>query len=219
MDASSCPYPGCPAGPLGFLHDDQSRPLRAEPRGDLPAVPIPQYGVSRARSLDAPFERIGPDQPIAFQDSPISYEDAYLWHQDDRFHMLFNDLTGTLTGEDHAGAYATSPDGMCWELGSNPKAYSRRVRWEDGTETVQGSFERPQLLIQNGKPTHLFAATADGPGGFRRASHTWNMVVPLQGCKRTRGSVSGCPHTPAASAVRANATGASGTAPVPAARC
>lgn len=28
-------------------------------------------------------------------------------------------------------------------------------------------------------PTHLFAATADGPGGFRNADNTWNMVIPL----------------------------------------
>jgi len=139
-----------------------------------------QYGVALARSFNAPFERIGPDKPITFQDASISYEDAYVWHQDHHFHMLFNDMTGQLTGEDHAGAYATSQDGIHWELSSNPKAYSRNMLWNDGSETIQGSFERPQLLIQDGKPTHLFAATADGPGGFWRASHTWNMVVPLQ---------------------------------------
>jgi len=47
--------------------------------------------------------------------------------------------------------------------------------------THQGQFERPQLLIENGRPTHLFAATGDGPGGFDKMSSSWNMVVPLNG--------------------------------------
>ncbi len=54
------------------------------------------------------------------------------------------------------------------------------MSWDDGRETVQGSFERPQLLVKNGVPTHLFAATADGPGGFKRAENTWNMCIPLE---------------------------------------
>ncbi|MDA3962225.1 MAG: glycoside hydrolase family protein [Planctomycetota bacterium] len=142
------------------------------------AAPI-QYGVARATSLEHAFERIGPDGPITFQDPSISYEDAYIWHQDGAFEMIFNDMTGKITGEDHAGAHATSSDGIEWSLCAQPKAYSRTVRWDDGAVTTQGSFERPQLLIQDGIPTHLFAATADGPGGFSRSENTWNMVMPI----------------------------------------
>lgn len=83
------------------------------------------------------------------------------------------------TGEVCAGARALSKDGIAWALAPNPKIYSRTVLWADGTTTVQGSFERPQLLFEDGVPTHLFAATADGPGGFTRANATWNMAVPL----------------------------------------
>jgi hypothetical protein len=60
------------------------------------------------------------------------------------------------------------------------KAYSRRVIWDDGTEQVMGSLERPFILFQDGKPTHMFFATADGSGGFRNATNTWNMVIPLK---------------------------------------
>jgi hypothetical protein len=31
------------------------------------------------------------------------------------------------------------------------------------------------------QPTHLFCATGDGPGGFRNATRTWNVVLPLGG--------------------------------------
>ncbi len=138
-----------------------------------------QYGVATAEGWDKPFERLGADEPIAFEKPGVSYEDAYIWHQDGRFRMIFNDMTGTFTGEDHAGAHAQSEDGIRWRLSDPPKAYSRTVKWADGSVSTQGSFERPQLLLQDGVPSHLFAATADGPGGFSRASHTWNMVVPL----------------------------------------
>jgi hypothetical protein len=138
-----------------------------------------QYGVAQAESINHPFKRIGPDAPITFKDSSIAYEDAYIWHEGGCFQMIFNDMTGKLTGEDHAGAHAFSDDGISWQLSENPKAYSRNILWENGEITHQGSFERPQLLIQDGVPTHLFAATADGPGGFARAENTWNMVVPL----------------------------------------
>ena len=43
-----------------------------------------------------------------------------------------------------------------------------------------GCLERPQLLFdENGEPEYLFAAAADGPGGFRNAFNTWNIAVAL----------------------------------------
>jgi len=68
---------------------------------------------------------------------------------------------------------------MAWALSNPPKAYSRRVRWDDGSVTEQGALERPQLLLQEGRPTHLFAAAGDGPGGFDHCTRTWNLVIPL----------------------------------------
>jgi hypothetical protein len=55
---------------------------------------------------------------------------------------------------------------------------------KNGNTTIQGSLERPNILIENGIPTPVFFATADGPGGFRNADNTWNMVIPLQKTKR-----------------------------------
>lgn len=139
-----------------------------------------QYGIARADSPEGPYIRVESDAPISFGDKNIPYEDAYIWWQDGVFQMIFNDMTGKLTGEDHAGAHAISADGIHWILAEQPKAYSRTVRWNDGSVTRQGAFERPQLLIEDGIPTHLFAATADGPGGYWQAKNTWNMVIPLR---------------------------------------
>jgi len=72
-------------------------------------------------------------------------------------------------------------------IGLTPLAYSRTIRWDDGTVTGQCAAERPQLLIENGEPTHLYLATAAGPEQapmrghdcYQTLEHTWNMVIPL----------------------------------------
>lgn len=139
-----------------------------------------KYGVARAKHFRGPYERVS-DGPIVWQDDPnLSYEDAYIWKEAREFRMIFKDMGSRLTGEHHAGAYATSPDGVTWKLARTPKAYSRLVRWNDGTETLQGSLERPQLILRDGHPTHLVFATADGPGGWQRATNTWSIVIPLR---------------------------------------
>ena len=138
-----------------------------------------RYGIAGADHYSGSYERLSHEPFNPLGDPDLSYEDAYVWQEDGCYHMIFNDMTGRICGEDHAGAHAVSEDGLNWSLMDPPKAYSRSIRWDDGSITKQGSFERPQLLIQDGKPTHLFAATADGPGGWMNASKTWNMVVPL----------------------------------------
>jgi hypothetical protein len=140
-----------------------------------------RIGAAMADGPEAAFRRISDDPVLAFLgDNHV--EDPYVWWAGDHFELLAKDMTGGITGEKHAGVHATSPDGLHWTPSDPPKAYSRRVLWDDGTVTVQGSLERPQLLFQEGVPTHLYCATGDGPGGFRNATRTWNMVIPLAPC-------------------------------------
>jgi len=138
-----------------------------------------RYGIAGAERFDAPYHRLSDEPFNPLGDPSVSYEDAYVWHEKGQYRMIFNDIHGHITGEDHAGGMAVSDDGVDWRLADPPKAYSRTIPWDDGQTTTQGSFERPQLLVENGQPTHLFAATGDGPGGFWNATHTWNMVRPL----------------------------------------
>lgn len=107
-------------------------------------------------------------------------EDPFVWHDGKRFRMLAKDMTGEITGELHAGAAFESDDGINWRcLG---KGYSRTIRNENGGEFRFGSLERPQLLLnEHGEPEYLFAAVADGPGGFRNAAHTWNICAGITG--------------------------------------
>ncbi|NOY81815.1 MAG: glycosyl hydrolase family 43 [Kiritimatiellaeota bacterium] len=139
-----------------------------------------RLGVAAAAGPDAPFERLR-DDPVLQLPGGNFVEDPFVWRNDGRYEMLAKDMTGGITGEQHAGVHALSPDALDWRLAPQPKAWSKRIRWDDGSETVQGALERPQLLFdQSGAPTHLFAATADGPGGFRNAKNTWTLAVPLR---------------------------------------
>jgi hypothetical protein len=139
-----------------------------------------KLGVSFADHFEGPYRRLIED-PIfdVGKEKNKGLEDAYVWWVDDHYEAIMKDMTGAICGERHGGIHAWSRDGVTWQMSDPPKAYSKTVRWSDGSVTTQGQFERPQLLIENGQPTHLFVATGDGPGGFKNMTRSWNMVVPL----------------------------------------
>lgn len=137
-----------------------------------------RIGATMARELGAPFLRIA-DEPVLRFDGDNFVEDPYVWQHDGAFELIAKDIKGGICGEVHGGIHARSTDGLSWQLCDPPKAYSRTLRWDDGSTTTQGCVERPQLLFRDGKPRYLFAATGDGPGGFRNCTDTWNMCIPL----------------------------------------
>jgi len=139
-------------------------------------------GVSNAVNPEGPYERLN-DKPIfrfeTADNNRIDVEDPFIWRNGGRYEAILKDRTGEICGEEGGGIHAWSNDGVEWQLFENVKAYGRDVLWEDGTITHQNHFERPFLLIEDGVPTHLFAATGNGsrPWSFDK---TWNMVIPLK---------------------------------------
>lgn len=133
------------------------------------------FGVAKAAHYDGPYEVMS-DIPLFPPE--IHLEDPFVWRTDEGYELIAKDMEGNLCGEKYGGIHASSTDGVNWQIDSSI-AYSRNVRWDDGSTRTMGNLERPFLLIQNGKPTHLFAATSDGKKGFHDAAHTWNMVIPL----------------------------------------
>lgn len=133
-----------------------------------------RLGVAKAKGWDQPFERLRDD----YMDFHV--EDPYIWWAKDHYEMIAKDQSGNLTEEYQAGVHATSQNGVDWQISDPSKAYSRTITWDDGTRVNLGSFERPQLLIENGKPVCLYCATGDGPGGFNNATRTWNVATPFK---------------------------------------
>ncbi len=142
-----------------------------------------QLGVAVADRPDGVFERLS-DKPIFQFDNPQQFvEDPFIWYEDGRFCLImkddFRDDSGGITGEWGSGIYAESEDCINWEIACEPKAYSRKVKWDDGTTTTQCHFERPNILFHDNKPTHLFAATADGAKPWHFDGASYNICIPL----------------------------------------
>lgn len=139
-------------------------------------------GVSKAAKPEGPYDRLS-DEPIfrfeTVDNNLIDVEDPYIWWNGKRYEAILKDRSGEICGEEGGGIHAWSDNGVDWKLFDNIKAYSRDVLWEDGTITHQNHFERPFLLIEDGVPTHLFAATGIGPSAWS-FDKTWNMVLPLK---------------------------------------
>ncbi|MEK3890078.1 glycoside hydrolase family protein [Bacillus sp. FSL K6-3431] len=135
-------------------------------------------GVAKAENPFGPYVPIT-DEPI-FSSADVHIEDPFIWKSEKGYEMIAKDMKGNLCGERHAGIHAVSVDGVCWEILPGVKSYSRKIKWDDGKIQTMGSLERPFILFKEGHPRYLFAATADGTGGFSKATKTWNMVIPLK---------------------------------------
>lgn len=137
-------------------------------------------GMSYAPGIEGPYKVINNDQPIFHVEGQGEAEDPFLWKDKRGYHIIYKDHVAKFTGERGGGVMAHSQDGINWTVDKDPKAYSRTVEWEDGKVEMQGQLERPFILFENGRPTHIFFATMDGPGGFHNATRSWNMVIPIR---------------------------------------
>ncbi|MDO7171576.1 glycoside hydrolase family protein [Mariniflexile sp. AS56] len=136
-------------------------------------------GVATADSYNGKYTVVG-TEPLFSMERFGEIEDPHLWSDDSGFHMVAKDQRGAITGHGGDGLLAHSKDGIHWEVDENPRAYTKTVKWDNGKTINQGQLERPFVFVENGKPTHIFFATMDGPGGFSNGTKTWNMVIPLK---------------------------------------
>lgn len=134
-------------------------------------------GMAKADHYAGPYY-VQSENPL-FPPDQFHLEDPFIWHTEDGYELIAKDMDGNLCGEKYGGVHMYSQDGLDWKVSPEPCAYSRKVTWDDGTVQLLGNLERPFLLFQDGKPTHLFGAVSDGTRGFYDAKNTWNMVIPL----------------------------------------
>lgn len=137
------------------------------------------FGVAKAPHYLGPYKRVNGGEKIKIHGAENAHvEDPYTWQADGYYHMLAKVFSKSFTGESGAGFYAYSKDGIQWLLPDHPKAYSRMVLFSDGQRKHQTKLERPQVLVQDGKPTHIFFATADS-----KWTDIYNLVIPLKNIK------------------------------------
>lgn len=137
-----------------------------------------KYGLAIAPQVQGPYIR-HPENPLvdfSGRGENCQCEDAFVWWEDGLFKMIARDM-GVF---DHqVGLYMESTDGIHW---SEPQVgFYHLAHYVDLPSAPRhlnryGRLERPQLLIQDGRPTHLFGASQGGK--FQTAS---GFVFALDG--------------------------------------
>ena len=145
-----------------------------------------QLGIAVADRPDGPFTRLS-DDPVLQMDHPdMHVEDPFLWYDEKRkkFCVIAKDDSKNghygITGEWGCGFYAESDDCIHFTVPENPKVYSRKVEWADGTTTQQGNMERPWVLFdEQGVPQYLVCASGAGPNPYSFDGATFVVVSRL----------------------------------------
>lgn len=122
----------------------------------------------------------------------VGSEDPVVWKTENQYHLLAQHPAPVFFGgelvEGVYGYYARSENGVDWErqnsnLSGGDLAWNRYVfNYENGHENWWGSPERPKVLTNDGKATHLYVCSTDLPkGGGPDAGHdSKTLVVPLR---------------------------------------
>ena len=106
----------------------------------------------------------------------FSAEDPYIWSQGERCWAIVNDHHGAFNGlgTDSLSLF-TSQNGLDWEVAPHPLVTSRELVWANGSSQKLNRLERPQLWMENGKPTVLFCAAEE----TALQLHSFNVHIPL----------------------------------------
>lgn len=123
-----------------------------------------KYGLATADNLLGPYIKTQHNPVIDFSKygNNAQMEDAFVWLEDNRFNMIARDM-GYFNHEN--GLLLHSPNGIKW---SKPAiAYLETNHYFQQREAPKhlkkyGRFERPQLLLKDGKPAYLFTTTQGG---------------------------------------------------------
>jgi len=136
-----------------------------------------RIGLSTALRPEGPYQ-VDPDALFG-PDKFAEIEDPFLWKQGGRFRMIAKDMGGHICGQEGGGLYAESASGHDWIIGDPASAYRREIISNGGSRETVGSLERPFLLMEGPRITHLCAAISNGTNGFGDATDSWNAVLPV----------------------------------------
>lgn len=147
-----------------------------------------QLGIAVADKPNGVYRRLIDEPILNFGNDDFHIEDPFLWYDEKRkvFCLIAkddskNDSKG-ITGEWGSGFYAESKDCIDFEIAENPTVYTRRIKWQDGKESMQGNLERPSLLFdEKGNPTHVFFASGSGKEPYTFNERTYIICCPLKG--------------------------------------
>ena len=134
--------------------------------------------VAVSASPTGPFEK-KPGEVFGAKGVMFAAEDPYFWRGSDRYWAVVKDNNGHFTGKGYSLALWESADGLDWNLAKHPLVATPAITWADGTAKKLTALERPQVLLENGKPVVLCCAAADNSS----RDGSFNVQIPLQATK------------------------------------
>lgn len=123
-----------------------------------------KYGIAIANQLEGPYRRHPQNPVIDFsrRGNNRQCEDAYVWYEAGGFKAVARDM-GIFSHD--VGLYLESRDGLTWSeptVAFRPyRAYAEQPPAPKHLSKY-GRFERPQVLLRNGRPAYLFTTSQGG---------------------------------------------------------
>lgn len=128
-----------------------------------------------AEHPNGPFRKMN---QLIFNKEGIDFpaEDPFIWYSpnEDQYYAIVKDMEGCFTGRGKSLALFESEDGLQWDVSESVLVSDLKIEWEDGTQEMLSSLERPQLWSPNGTPEVLFLAAS------RDLDHSFNVHMPLR---------------------------------------
>jgi hypothetical protein len=101
-------------------------------------------------------------------------EDFYLFKSRHQYHLICEDNVGKVSGHERWGIHLYSDNGVDgWRRYDPVVVYDHEINYENDQTLHCTRRERPQLLIENGKITHLLTGVYDG-------KNSWCQPVKLK---------------------------------------
>jgi len=116
-----------------------------------------------SKNIEGPYVKYDQNPLLDYSMFDLDIEDPYVFMEDGKFIMLIRDRLGVI--DDRMGLYYESEDGLNWQI---PEvAYQQSPSYFGGEVN---RFERPQILMKNGKPEYLYMALMGGKHGLSTAA-------------------------------------------------
>jgi len=139
------------------------------------------YGVAISKNLEGPYKFY----PNRITDPGIQLEDAYAFELGTEICFLSRDFLGA-KGSHSGGLLWRSTDGLHFPEERTSQSFKGLSAYVGEQElenskvfrgAKEGHLERPQLLIEDGKPTYMYVATGiNTSSGFGSASHVFKIT-------------------------------------------
>ncbi len=124
-----------------------------------------------------------PEGPFVKHNEPIfrvpgahfAAEDPFIWYQKDAdmYYAIVKDMKGELTGKGQSLAFYESNDGLDWRPSPSPFISKPIIHWENGSTESVKNLERPQVLLEDGRPSVLYCSA------MQAGKLPFNVHIPL----------------------------------------